>query len=1009
MRSNDWAPLTAAGLTIALVAATPRVALCADLASASMATGKLPGVFAGLMLAGTVIYALWLLARPVLRDGPDLKRVLLLLTGLLVLKALLLQYFTGFSVDLGTYEAWALKIAAQGPARTYQEGYFLDYPPGYLYALWAAGAFVDAIHAGFGVALKVIVEMPPLLADFALSLAVYLFVRRISGARSAWIALALIALNPALLFDSVVWGQTDSPLTLALFLSVAMIIDGEYEVGWALAALAILIKPQAFSLIPVLAVWTMLRLAPRNWWRTALAFVAIIIIGAAPFQIGHPWDWLPNLYFSGAAYYNETSVNAFNLMALIGGLRVHDSETIFGLSYFSIGMTMLVPLYAFIAWMIWRRADDRSLLFASFLAIFGVFMLAPRMHERYFYAAVVFALPLALEEPVMLAVFGVLTVTCLFNLAYVLHTLQTIVFLDSRDPLAMTASLLNLAVFVGVIAYGRATATSSLEEIPAVKEVGATPGETRAKGAASDAAAHQARGKDVVPIGTHATTGRWFLFGPPPPDTYDRFPWLAIDTILIVVLLAIAAALRFWNLNHPAELVFDEVHFVGQARHYLHGETFLDPHPPLAKLIIALGIKLFGDFPWAWRLGVATMGTILSGVTYLLGRRMFRSRLAAAFAAIFILSDGFFLVDSRIAVIDIVYLTFAAISYLLMFRFIQTPDWRARRRILIFLGISLGLCLGSKLYVPGITFLLATGFVAFTLMRPEAAGVCLTTPTERGQRVAGAVLILGGISAFFYVACFLPHYYLGWWGGISDLFHYYKDVMWYEKSVSTATHPYASPWWSWPLMLRPVAYWQDFKELGPVATIWGAGNPILWWGVIPAMAITAVRAMERPDLSRVFLVIAYLANYVIWIPIGRILFLYHYMPSVFIGYLALAAILADFWHGDCEFWETLAMLFAMFPAFIVGLGHIAFALKPAWIPEHLRPSMGLPFVVLLVMAWLPLRRNPKLSGRYVCVAFLACALAAFIYYLPVWLGLPIAREGYYARMWLEGPGIRNWI
>src|SRR5271170_1667783 len=206
MRSNDWAPLTAAGLTIALVAATPRVALCADLASASMATGMLPGVFAGLILAATIIYALWLLARPMLRQGPDLKRVLLMLTGLLVLKALLLQYFTGFSVDLGTYEAWALKIAAQGPARTYQEGYFLDYPPGYLYALWAAGAFVEAIHAGFGVALKVIVEMPPLLADFALSLAVYLFVRRLSGTRSAWIALALVALNPALLFDSVVWG-----------------------------------------------------------------------------------------------------------------------------------------------------------------------------------------------------------------------------------------------------------------------------------------------------------------------------------------------------------------------------------------------------------------------------------------------------------------------------------------------------------------------------------------------------------------------------------------------------------------------------------------------------------------------------------------------------------------------------------------------------------------------------------------------------------------------------------
>jgi dolichyl-phosphate-mannose-protein mannosyltransferase len=393
----------------------------------------------------------------------------------------------------------------------------------------------------------------------------------------------------------------------------------------------------------------------------------------------------------------------------------------------------------------------------------------------------------------------------------------------------------------------------------------------------------------------------------------------------------------------------------------------------------------------------------------MLGRRMFRSRLAATLAAIFVLSDGFFLVDSRIAVIDIVYLTFAAISYLLMFRFIQVPEWRDRRRTMLFLGLSLGLCLGSKLYVPGITFLLVTGFVAVTLVRPASVGAPAVPSSERYRRAGGAVLMLGGISAVFYLACFLPHYYLGWWGGISDLLHYYKDVMWYERSVSTATHPYASPWWSWPLMLRPVAYWQDFKAQGPVATIWGAGNPILWWGVIPAMTITAVRALERPSVTRTFLVIGYLANYVIWIPIGRILFLYHYMPSVYIGYLALAAILADFWHGDCESWEAFAMLLAIVPAFEVGLGHMAVALKFSWLSEQHRAAAGLPFVLLLFFAWVPLRPFPKASGRYVCVAFLACALAVFIYFLPIWLGLPIAREGYYARMWLEGPGLRNWI
>jgi len=1006
MRSSNAASSTAIsaiGLAIAFATlAMPRSAYAyAAGQSAPMATGKPAGVVAGAILAALLCYALWLLARPLVHERDrDLKRVLLLLTGLLALKAFALSLFSGFSVDLGTYEAWALKITAVGPARTYQQGYFLDYPPGYLYALWAAGALASALGIDGGQALKVIIQMPPLIGDFALALAVYLFVRRLLGLRSAWIALALVALNPALLFDSVVWGQTDSPLTLTLFLSVAMMLEAEFEVGWGLAALAVLIKPQAFSLMPMLGLWTLLRLEPRKWWRSILAFAAIVVIGAAPFQIGHPLSWLPDLYVSGAAYYRETSVNAFNLMALIGGLRESDAQTVFGISYFAIGMTALVPFYAFVAWLLWRAPDQRNLLFCSFLAMFGFFMLAPRMHERYFYAAVVFALPLALAEPAMLGVFVLLTLTCLFNLAYVLHALQLAVFLDSRDIFAMAASLVNLVAFAAVAGYGWARANANLAGAEmAAEEEGGAPKKSAAKVAAIGKAGD-------TPI---ATSHGWFKLGPPPAETYTPFPWLHTDTIVLFVVLAVAAALRFWHLGHPNELVFDEVHFVGQARHYLRGETFLDPHPPLAKILIVLGIKLFGDVPWAWRLGVATMGTILAGVTYLLGRRMFRSRLAAALAASFIVSDGFFLVDSRIAVIDIVYLTFAAISYLLMFRFIQNPDWRDRRRTLVFLGISLGLCLGSKLYVPAIAFMLVTGFIVYTLARPELARAKAISAKVRDRRIAGAVLMLGGIAAVFYLACFLPHYYLGWWGGIADLFHYYKDVMWYEKSVSTATHPYASPWWSWPLMLRPVAYWQNFPDKGNVATIWGAGNPILWWGVIPAMTITAVRAFERPGLTRTFLVIGYLANFVIWIPIGRILFLYHYMPSIFLGYLALGAILADFWEGNCELWETFAVLLTMLPALALGLGHIAVALKPSFISESMRPAAGLPFVLLLTFAWIPLRKRPQLSGRFVCLAFLGCAFGIFIYYLPVWIALPIARAGYYARMWLEGPGLRNWI
>ena len=119
-------------------------------------------------------------------------------------------------------------------------------------------------------------------------------------------------------------------------------------------------------------------------------------------------------------------------------------------------MSLLVPLYAFVAWILWRGRTPTRLLFASFIAIFGFFMVAPRMHERYLYPAIALAVPLALEAPEMLAVFVILTITCFINLAYILHTLNTVVFLDARDGLAMATSALNV-VALGLAVYWGAT------------------------------------------------------------------------------------------------------------------------------------------------------------------------------------------------------------------------------------------------------------------------------------------------------------------------------------------------------------------------------------------------------------------------------------------------------------------------------------------------------------------------------------------------------------------------
>ena len=90
------------------------------------------------------------------------------------------------------------------------------------------------------------------------------------------------------------------------------------------------------------------------------------------------------------------------------------------------------------------------------------------------------------------------------------------------------------------------------------------------------------------------------------------------------------------------------------------------------------------------------------------------------------------------------------------------------------------------------------------------------------RRIGGALALIGGVSALVYVTIFLPHYFLGWWGGVEDLVHYFKDIVWYEQSVSTATHPYSAPWWSWPLLLRACGAYESF-----IRTHGGATEPSL--------------------------------------------------------------------------------------------------------------------------------------------------------------------------------------
>src|SRR5580698_10342389 len=120
--------------------------------------------------------------------------------------------FPGYPRDLFEFLSWG-EVMTRSPALVYDPQVNCRYLPGYLYAMWAAVGLARALNFGPEVTgasvstLRVFVRFPPIVADFFLGLTVFAWMKMLSGERRGPGAVMLLALNPALLFTSVAWGQ----------------------------------------------------------------------------------------------------------------------------------------------------------------------------------------------------------------------------------------------------------------------------------------------------------------------------------------------------------------------------------------------------------------------------------------------------------------------------------------------------------------------------------------------------------------------------------------------------------------------------------------------------------------------------------------------------------------------------------------------------------------------------------------------------------------------------------
>lgn len=492
--------------------------------------------------------------------------------------------------------------------------------------------------------------------------------------------------------------------------------------------------------------------------------------------------------------------------------------------------------------------------------------------------------------------------------------------------------------------------------------------------------------------------------------------WIGLLGILLLSL-----TLRFWGLGRFNTLVFDEVYYAKFANNYLTGTRFFDGHPPLSKYLIAIGIWIGNRLPigqdtvnsltgsllstWSYRWLNALTGSLIplgiSAIAFELSQRRTFALLAGILAAM----DGLFLVESRYALNNVYLVIFGLLGqwlFLLSLRFSKKKLFLLSLAG-IFFGASASIKWNGLWFLFSVYLLWGIGWLfqlRDRLKRDPKKSTSMDGSSEISPRVSSQtnatfftsplyqiirihpiyfLISLAIIPAVFYWLIWIPHIQLNPEFGFIEV---QRQILSYHQRVGSGMdiHPYCSTWYSWIFMTRPIAYFyqvgNSLEDTAPllgksaltlspnrvVYDVHAIGNPFLWWFSSIAIVLIAGLVFSRrkalPKLASadsllnptqgkelwvgLFICTSYIANLLPWMRVSRCVFLYHYMGSSVFAGMALA------WFVD------------------------------RWFRNH--------------------------ESRWFATLILLTVAIAFVFWMPIYLGLPLSQKAYEMRMWF-----RSWI
>lgn len=345
----------------------------------------------------------------------------------------------GHITDLNCFRGWANALAEGSLSGFYESGIFADYPPVYMYVLYVLGKIGSLLGLSpVGDGYKLLVEMPAIFADLALAYVLYRVAKTKLGRRTGSVLSLFLLFSPALVCVSAAWAQIDSVFILGLIAVLYLLEKDKKACSAMLWMLMVLTKPQALLLAPVLLFVLIGDIIKTETRKRSLCQLGIAIVGmfavyaaaTLPMKGGQGFFYAIEKIIDTTGYYAYTSANAFNLLGLLGGNFVSNTETMLGISFKLWGVVGIAISVAFSAVVYFDKPEKSRVYLTAGVLFTLIFLLAHNMHERYLLPAVVFMLFAAVQSGSRRMLISSIALSCVsfFNIYVVLIFKSTMIY-----------------------------------------------------------------------------------------------------------------------------------------------------------------------------------------------------------------------------------------------------------------------------------------------------------------------------------------------------------------------------------------------------------------------------------------------------------------------------------------------------------------------------------------------------------------------------------------------------